>query len=43
MCPIMWFYSFKKFLEGASIAEVLGKQEYDELCTEIGSKEEVGS
>ena len=35
-------YSFKKFLdENSSIADVVSKEEYDEICREVGSKEGV--
>jgi hypothetical protein len=34
--------SFKKFIEESAISDALSKEEYTELCTEIGSKEEVG-
>ena len=34
--------SFKKFIEESTISDTLSKEEYTELCTEVGSKEEVG-
>ena len=35
--------SFKKFIEEGTVSDTLSKEEYTELCTEIGSKEEVGT
>ena len=35
--------SFKKFIEEGTVSDTLSKEEYTELCTEVGSKEEVGA